>query len=61
MQAKDMNIVLETAREYGVPLPATAVNTQLFQAMLQMGMSELDNSAVIGVLEALAGIKLAVP
>ena len=24
MQAKDMNIVLETAREYGVPLPSTA-------------------------------------
>ncbi len=58
MQAKDMNIVLETAREYGVPLPATAENAQLFNAMLQMGMGELDNSAVIGVLEALAGIKL---
>jgi hypothetical protein len=27
--------------------------------MLQMGMGELDNSAVIGVIEALAGIKLA--
>jgi 2-hydroxy-3-oxopropionate reductase len=58
MQAKDLNIVLETAREYGVPLPATAENTQLFQAMLQMGMGELDNSAVVGVLEALAGVKL---
>jgi 2-hydroxy-3-oxopropionate reductase len=60
MQAKDLNIVLETAREYGVPLPATAENTQLFQAMLQMGLGELDNSAVIGVLEALAGVKLQV-
>lgn len=58
MQAKDLNIVLETAREYGVPLPATAENTQLFQAMLQMGMGELDNSAVLGVLEALAGVRL---
>ncbi len=58
MQAKDLNIVLETAREYGVPLPATAENTQLFQAMLQMGMGELDNSAVLGVIEALAGTKL---
>jgi 2-hydroxy-3-oxopropionate reductase len=58
MQAKDMNIVLETAREYGVPLPATAVTTQLFQAMLQMDMAECDNSAVIGVLEALAGTRL---
>jgi 2-hydroxy-3-oxopropionate reductase len=58
MQAKDMNIVLETAREYGVPLPATAVTTQLFQAMLQMNMAESDNSAVIGVIEALAGTRL---
>jgi 2-hydroxy-3-oxopropionate reductase len=59
MQAKDLNIIMETAREYGVPLPGTAENAQLFNAMLQMGMGELDNSAVIGVLEALAGIKLA--
>lgn len=58
MQAKDMNIILETAREYGIPLPSAAVNTQLFQAMLQMGMAELDNSAVVGVIEALAGIRL---
>ena len=58
MQAKDLNIVLETAREYGVPLPATAENAQLFNAMLQMGMGELDNSAVVGVIESLAGIKL---
>lgn len=58
MQAKDLNIVLETAREYGVPLPATAEHAQLFNAMLQMGMADLDNSAVIGVLEALSGTKL---
>lgn len=55
MQAKDLNIVLDTAREYGVPVPGTAANTQLFSAMLEMGMGDLDNSAVIGVIEALAG------
>ncbi len=60
MQAKDLNIVLDTAREYGVPLPGTAANTQLFSAMLEMGMGDLDNSAVIGVIEALAGEKLKV-
>ncbi len=58
MQAKDLNIILETAREYGIPLPGTAENAQLFNAMLQMGMRELDNSAVIGVIEAMAGAKL---
>jgi 2-hydroxy-3-oxopropionate reductase len=58
MQAKDLGIVLDTAREYGIPLPGTAANAQLFEAMLQMGMENLDNSAVIGVLEALAGVQL---
>ena len=60
MQSKDLNIVLETAREYGIPLPATAEHAQLYTAMLQMGMADLDNSAVLGVLEALAGITLKV-
>jgi 2-hydroxy-3-oxopropionate reductase len=58
MQAKDLGIVMDTAREYGVSLPASAVNTQLFNAMLEMGMRELDNSAVIAVIENLSGISL---
>ena len=58
MQAKDLGIVMDTAREYGVPLPSTAIHTQLFNAMLEMGMSELDNSAVIGVIENIAGVNL---
>jgi len=58
MQAKDLAIILETAREYGIPLPSAAVDAQMFNAMLEMGMAELDNSAVLGVFEALAGIKL---
>jgi len=36
------------------PLPAAGLHTQLFGAMLQMGMKDLDNSAVIGVIEDLA-------
>ena len=58
MQLKDMNIVMETAREYGIPLPLTAITTQLYAAMCEMGMEALDNSAVIGVIEKLAGVKL---
>lgn len=58
MQAKDLSIVLDTAREYGVPVNSTAINAQYFNAMLEMGMSELDNSAVIGVVETLAGVNL---
>lgn len=58
MQAKDLGIAMDTAREYGVPLPSTAVNTQMFNAMLEMGMRELDNSGVVGVIEKLAGVEL---
>ncbi len=58
MQAKDLNIVLETAREYGIALPSAAVDAQLFNAMMQMEMSDLDNSAVLGIIEQLAGVKL---
>ena len=58
MQAKDLGIVMETARQYGIPLPAASTHSQLFNAMLQMGMAELDNSAVLGVIEHLAGIQL---
>jgi len=58
MQAKDLGIVMDTAREYGMPLPAASVNTQLFNAMLAMDMADLDNSAIVGVFEKLAGIDL---
>ncbi|MCC6955311.1 MAG: NAD-binding protein [Anaerolineales bacterium] len=58
MQAKDLAIIMDTAREYGIPLPSTAVDLQLFNAMLQSGMSNLDNSAVIGIIEMLANATL---
>jgi 2-hydroxy-3-oxopropionate reductase len=58
MQAKDLNIVLETAREYGIPLPSAALDAQLFNSMLQRGMGDLDNSAVLGIIEELAGVQL---
>lgn len=58
MMYKDLGIVLDTARAYGMPLPVTAVAMQLYEAMLQNGMRDLDNSGVIGVLEVLAGEQL---
>ncbi len=58
MMAKDLNIILETAREYGIPLPSAALDAQLYKAMLQNDLGELDNSAVIAVIETMAGTKL---
>lgn len=54
MQTKDLNIIMETAHQYGIPLPMTAVNMQLYRAMLEMGMGALDNSAIVAVIEKLA-------
>ena len=58
MQHKDLGIVLDTARAYGMPLPVTAVIMQLYESMLQLGMRDLDNSAVIGVMESMANERL---
>ena len=58
MQEKDLKIVVDTAREYGAPLPSASLHTQLYGAMLHMGMEDLDNSAIIGVIEKLASTSL---
>ena len=58
MQAKDLAIVLETARQYGIPLPSAAIDSQLFNAMVAKGNGDLDNSAVISVIEALGATRL---
>ncbi len=58
MQLKDMKIILETANEYDIPVSAATENTRLFQQMIEMGMGELDNSAVVGVIEKLAGVEI---
>jgi 2-hydroxy-3-oxopropionate reductase len=58
MQAKDMNIVIETAREYGVPLPSAAVDAQLYNSMIELGLGGQDNSAVLAIFEMLANTKL---
>ena len=54
LHAKDLAIVLATARELGVALPGTAVVDQLFHAEQSRGHGEADNSTVVRALEALA-------
>jgi 2-hydroxy-3-oxopropionate reductase len=58
MQLKDMRIILETAQEYDIPISGAIANTKLFQQMIDAGMGELDNSAVVGVIEKLAGVEI---
>lgn len=54
---KDINIVMQSGRDYGVPLPASAIARELFGAMLAAGRGELDHSAVLTVLEDLARVE----
>jgi 2-hydroxy-3-oxopropionate reductase len=58
MQSKDLRIIMETAGEYGIPLPTTQENARLYERMIELGMGELDNSAVLGVIESLAETQL---
>jgi 2-hydroxy-3-oxopropionate reductase len=52
---KDLGLVMDAARSLGVPLPATAVVQELFSALRVKGKGGLDHSAVITMLEDLAG------
>jgi 2-hydroxy-3-oxopropionate reductase len=54
---KDLNIIMATARDLHVALPATAVAHELFSAMLAQGYGDLDHSAVLKIVEGLAGIE----
>ncbi|MGA3265769.1 MAG: NAD(P)-binding domain-containing protein [Verrucomicrobiota bacterium] len=57
VQYKDLGIALETADKLNVPLPGTALARQLYSALLAAGRGGLDHSAVITILEDLAGVK----
>lgn len=52
---KDLGIALAAGREYGVPLPGTALVDQLFAVMEQRGLGAEDHSALIKVIEDMAG------
>ncbi len=58
MMEKDLAIVMDTGRAYGMPLPVSGLLDQLYRAMLEMGLGDLDNSAIIAVYETLAQTKL---
>ena len=55
---KDMSLMLESGRELGVPLPATALVHELFGASIAMGHGEEDFAAAITLLEGLAGVEV---
>ncbi|MFQ5595229.1 MAG: 2-hydroxy-3-oxopropionate reductase [Anaerolineae bacterium] len=58
MQYKDLNIVADAACAVQAPLPVTAVVRELYAALLAAGRGDLDNSAIVTVLEDLAGVEV---
>ena len=59
LHQKDLNLALSGARALGVSLPNTATAQELFNACAAHGGSELDHSAMVQALEALANHKVA--
>jgi 2-hydroxy-3-oxopropionate reductase len=54
---KDLNIILDTASDLDVPLPAATVAHELFEKLVDAGRGDLDHSAVITILEDLAKVQ----
>ena len=58
MQYKDLNIILDAGKTYGVALPVTGTVRELYTAMLTAGRGDLDTSAIVTVIEDLARIQV---
>lgn len=54
LHRKDLKIILQTAREYGVALPVSALVDQMFTNLVEHGKGDLDHSALLTVIEELS-------
>ena len=57
-QQKDLNLALQSAQSLGLSMPGTAVAQEMFNSVAAQGGSNLDHSAMVLALEALANHKL---
>jgi 2-hydroxy-3-oxopropionate reductase len=58
LHQKDLNLALQGARSLGLSLPGSALAQELFNAVAARGGSDLDHSALVLGLEALANHKI---
>jgi 2-hydroxy-3-oxopropionate reductase len=56
LHQKDMRIVMETAHQLGVALPAAALVTQHLNALMGTGDAELDSAAIVKVIARMSGM-----
>ncbi|MEW5892500.1 MAG: 2-hydroxy-3-oxopropionate reductase [Pseudomonadota bacterium] len=57
LHQKDMNIVLQTAKELGLALPGAALVMQHLNALMGLGEAEQDSAAVMKILERASGME----
>jgi 2-hydroxy-3-oxopropionate reductase len=55
---KDMHIVQESAAALGITLPGATQTTHYLDTLMAQGDGELDSSAMLKVLEQIAGVSL---
>ena len=58
LHQKDLNLALTSAKALNMALPNTAIAQQMFSSCIAHGGAELDHSALITVIEGLAGHKI---
>jgi 3-hydroxyisobutyrate dehydrogenase len=58
LQQKDLRLVLESADELAVPLPATSLVFQLYRALQRRGLGHEGNHAIVKALEEMAGLEV---
>lgn len=58
LQQKDLRLVLESAKELGVPLLATSMVHQLYNKLQKDGKGGLGNHALVQALEEMSGVRL---
>lgn len=56
---KDMNLVLDTAKQVRMPLPLASIAQQLFVAASSSGYGKLNDAAIVKVYEDLTGVNVA--
>jgi 2-hydroxy-3-oxopropionate reductase len=54
LHRKDLGIANASGKEFGVPLPVTALVTQMFEALAVAGRGDLDHSAYLTLVEDMA-------
>jgi 2-hydroxy-3-oxopropionate reductase len=57
LHQKDLNIVMQTAKELGLSLPSAALVMQHLNALMGTGDADLDSSAVMKIIERASGME----